>query len=106
MFLRLWTLKEAYIKARGRGLSIPLDGFAFSLQPDRPPAISFAEKCPDRPEDWQFAQIQFGRQHQIALAVRQSGQRDIVVTVRETVPLGRDGPQRILPYSAAHEWRL
>lgn len=32
-FYAVWTLKESYIKARGMGLAIPLDGFGFSLSP-------------------------------------------------------------------------
>ncbi len=105
-FLRLWTLKEAYIKARAMGLAIPLDSFAFTLQADGPPAVSFTKNCPDRPEDWQFAQMQLGCRHQIALAVQMPARQDVVVTMREIMPLGKIGPQQMLANNPARDWRL
>jgi 4'-phosphopantetheinyl transferase len=38
-FFRFWTVKEAYLKARGKGLSVPLSQVEVSFPPDGSPVI-------------------------------------------------------------------
>jgi 4'-phosphopantetheinyl transferase len=52
-FWELWTLKESYLKARGMGLAIPLDTFAFGFPSQR--AIRFGSlRPPARPDRWRL----------------------------------------------------
>ncbi|MDC0669481.1 4'-phosphopantetheinyl transferase family protein [Nannocystis radixulma] len=70
-FFDLWTLKEAYIKARGMGLAIPLDAFAYDLSRGRA-AIDLAidASLGDPRAGWQFHLEDPTPRHRLALAVR------------------------------------
>jgi 4'-phosphopantetheinyl transferase len=84
--LEYWTLKEAYIKARGGGLSIPLDGFAVHLEPDRPIRISFAARLDDDPEAWQLEQLAPTSSHRLAVALRRGSGPDCTLLLGSTLP--------------------
>jgi len=42
-FFLCWTRKEAYVKARGEGLQIPLDSFQITLTPGKPERLESAD---------------------------------------------------------------
>jgi 4'-phosphopantetheinyl transferase len=84
VFFDYWTLKEAYIKARGFGLALPLADFAFTLAPPAP-TITFEPALEDDPATWQFYQDWPTPQHRLGLAVRREG-RDLPVRIRSVVP--------------------
>lgn len=106
VFFEFWTLKEAYIKARGQGLSIPLDSFAFSLAPERPPSIGFAAGVGDDPGNWQFAQLFLGSRYPIAVALRSPQHSEMAIQIREVVPLDRAADPVILSPNRARRWVL
>lgn len=53
-FLSLWSLKEAYIKACGLGLSMALDQIAVELTDLGPPRVAFSPGTDEAPDDWRL----------------------------------------------------
>jgi 4'-phosphopantetheinyl transferase len=80
-FLELWTLKEAYLKARGLGLSGELSRVAFRVKRDAGQQIraAFEPELKDDPAHWQFGRRFLGG-HLVATAIesRPGSPADIV----------------------------
>jgi 4'-phosphopantetheinyl transferase len=90
-FFSYWTLKEAYIKARGLGLSIPLDQFAFDLRDPAGPRVTFDPALDDDADRWTFARYQPTGRHLMAVAVeRRPGEADPRPRIHRVVPLVGD----------------
>jgi 4'-phosphopantetheinyl transferase len=68
-FFRCWTRKEAYIKAKGEGLSLPLHQFDVSIDPD--PAEALIATRPDATEAtrWTVRNLQTSAGYAGALAI-------------------------------------
>lgn len=70
-FTTIWVLKEALLKAVGEGLSIPLDSFAFCLNPPRlcrDPGFLLANR------KWRFHVFAPTPDHVLALAVQDAAE--------------------------------
>ncbi len=96
-FFDLWTLKEAWIKALGIGLAMPLRSFSFELTDNRI-AISFAPERNDDPTRWQFWQLRPSAEHQIALAFAGDLGRKMRVSARTLVPMRTIEPNELAPF--------
>ena len=66
-FLTYWTLKEAYLKARGVGISLPLSEITFTVNPDGA-RIRFERSLAGADDRWTFHLWQPGARHLAAIA--------------------------------------
>ena len=90
-FLTCWTRKEAYIKAHGPGLSLPLHDFDVTLRPGDPPLLRGAKWSATEPGEWSLYDLSDEHAGYVAaLAVRAA---DVTVSrrgwvLRDISPIG------------------
>ena len=68
-FFNCWTRKEAYIKAHGEGLSLPLDQFDVSLTPGEPAALLATRGDAHEASRWSLRELTPGPGYVGTLAV-------------------------------------
>ena len=68
-FFSCWTRKEAYIKALGEGLSVPLESFAVAFAPGVPPALLHVRVDPTEVERWSMHNIEVSEGYKAAVVV-------------------------------------
>jgi 4'-phosphopantetheinyl transferase len=68
-FFRCWTRKEAYIKARGDGLSLPLHQFDVSVAPNESRALLATRPDPSEAGRWILQDLSVSHGYVAALAV-------------------------------------
>jgi 4'-phosphopantetheinyl transferase len=90
--LRLWTLKEAYSKARGLGLGLPFDSFSFDLAEDRG-VTGFRPPENDHERWWRFVELEPVPDVLVAVAVLAGPEAPPALELHHGFPWGRAAPR-------------
>lgn len=101
-FFEYWTLKESYIKARGEGLSIPLDQFSFTLQGERAVTLSIDPRQVDTASAWRFQQFRLSPAHLLAVCSDTAANGQARTTIRTVVPLRSEQVLELRPTRCSH----
>ena len=100
-FFACWTRKEAYLKARGEGLFLPLGGFAVSVLPGAPAALLACDGDAGERERWSLSELAPDPAYAAALAVEGRGWR--LRCWQWAVDEAGAGPART--HETPHVWR-
>lgn len=90
-FFEYWTFKESYIKARGMGLSIPLDKFSFRYPDERGVELSVHPDLGDDAARWQLWQFRPAVDYLVAVCAERIG-LPAHLSLNKIVPLGTTTP--------------
>lgn len=72
-FFTCWTRKEAYIKAQGMGLSLPLESFDVSLSPNEPAILRATRPDAEEPTRWTLMSLDVDPNYGSAVAIEGRG---------------------------------
>jgi 4'-phosphopantetheinyl transferase len=89
-FFNCWTRKEAFIKAKGDGLSLPLDQFDVSLTPGAPAEILATRPDAGEKAYWSLCSLDAGPDYAAALVVQGSNVRIIYKKISSILDVGRE----------------
>jgi 4'-phosphopantetheinyl transferase len=89
-FFEYWTCKEAYIKARGMGLSLPLDRFSVHFRNDRAVELRIDRELGDDGRRWELVQLRPTPEYLLALCAERLSPVPSHLVVRQTVPLSSE----------------
>jgi len=81
-FFRCWSRKEAFIKARGEGLSLPLDRFDVSVRVGDSAALLATRPDPLEASRWVIRDLDVGPGYKASVAVEGSGWRLKILELR------------------------
>lgn len=95
-FFEYWTFKEAYIKARGMGLSLPLDRFSIHFHGERTVGMTAERDIDDDPGRWCFWQCRPAPQQLLALCAPAHGGAAPQVSVRRIDAMLEASPVDVL----------
>ena len=79
-FFNCWTRKEAWIKARGEGLSIPLNSFDVTLAPGEPARLVATRPDEEEASRWTLRELDCGPEFAAALAIAGEFGNDVCVS--------------------------
>jgi 4'-phosphopantetheinyl transferase len=91
-FFEYWTLKESYIKARSKGLAIPLDQFSFDFPTDKTIRLAFKAQLRDEPSRWRFWQFRFGAHYLAAICAERFDNVVPQLMLTQIVPMRKERP--------------
>jgi 4'-phosphopantetheinyl transferase len=89
-FFECWTFKESYIKARGMGVSIPLDKFSIQLERDGLVDVEIAPELDDSAARWQFWQVRPAPTYVLALCAERVPNLSPTISIKKMVSLGHE----------------